>query len=118
MSTKPKFGFIVEYVTDIEASKRFYEEIMSLEVQRYHPTFVQFETFAIASDEPMAGDDKPEIYWLVDDVDAAFQELSPKAEVCLAITKKPFGQVFGIKDPDGRPRYLLEFAKERPSQSV
>jgi hypothetical protein len=30
----------------------------------------------------------------------------------------PFGTVFGIKDPDGQTRYLVEFAKQRPSQSV
>lgn len=118
MSDKLKFGFIVEYVKDIEVSRRFYEEVFGLKVERYHPTFVQFETFAIASDEPMAGGDQPELYWLVEDAEAAFKALSQKAKVSLPLTQKGFGKVFGIKDPDGRPRYLLELAKERPSQAI
>ena len=28
----------------------------------------------------------------------------------------PFGKVFAVNDPDGRPRYLLELARERPSR--
>jgi len=118
MSVKPKFGFIVEYVADIEASKRFYEDVLGLEVQRYHPVFVQFETFAIASDQSMDGTNKPELYWLVDDAEAAFNALSQKAEVHMPPTPQPFGIVFSIKDPDGRPRYLLELAKHRPSQKT
>jgi hypothetical protein len=31
-------------------------------VQRSHPTFVQFDEFAIASGEPMAGKGEPELY--------------------------------------------------------
>jgi hypothetical protein len=29
-----------------------------------------------------------------------------------------FGKVFGITDPDGQTRYLVEFARHRPSQTV
>lgn len=116
--SKPPFGFVVEYVEDIEASKRFYVDVLGLEVERQNPRFVQFETFAIASDEPMADSGGPELYWLVSDAEAAYQELSDKAEVSLPLTQKPFGKVFGVKDPDGRPRYLLELARDRPSQPV
>jgi len=35
MSVRPRFGFVVEYVTDIEAAKRFYLDVMGLEVERY-----------------------------------------------------------------------------------
>ena len=47
-----------------------------------------------------------------------FNELSSKAEILLPLKQMPFGKVFGIKDPAGRPLYLLEFAQERPSQTV
>ena len=30
----------------------------------------------------------------------------------------PFGKVFGVKDADGRPRYLIELAPVRPSVAV
>ena len=116
MDNKPRFGFVVEYVKDVETAKRFYTDILGLEVERYHPTYVQFDSFAIAGDQPMAGDGQPELYWLVDDAESTFNDLSKKAEISLPLEQKPFGKVFGIKDPDGRPRYLLELAKDRPSQ--
>ncbi len=118
MSTKPKFGFIVEYVTDIEAAKRFYTDVVGLEVQRYHPTFVQFDHFAIASDASMTGKREPEMYWLVDDIEAALNDLSKKTEIVMPLKPMPFGKVIGIQDPSGQPLYLLEFAQNRPSQPV
>jgi len=116
MNNKPKFGFVLEYVTDIEASKRFYVEVLGLEVERDHPVFVQFNHFAIASDESMSGNRDPEVYWLVDDVEATFNELSQQTEVILPLKQMPFGKVFSIKDPAGQPVYLLEFSQNRPSQ--
>lgn len=113
-----RFGFVVEYVKDIEASKRFYVEVLGLEVQREHPQFVQFETFAIATDEPMGGEEMQEVYWLVDDAEQAYKALAQKAEICLPLQQVPFGTVFGIRDPDGFPRYILELAKDRPSRPV
>lgn len=118
MSINPRFGFVIEYVKDIEAAKRFYTEVLGLEVQRAHPVFVQFDHFAIAADQPMESSGAPELYWLVDDADSAYAELSAKAEVVSPLTQKPFGKVFAVKDVDGRPRYVIELAKERPSQAV
>lgn len=118
MSTAPRFGFVVEYVKDIEAARRFYTDVLGLEAERTHPTFVQFDRFAIASDEALGGRDELELYWLVDDVDAAYRELSQKAEISLPLREMPFGRVFAIKNPDGRSRYLLQLARNRPSQSV
>ena len=117
MNNKPKFGFVLEYVTDIEAAKRFYVEVLGLEVERDHPVFVQFNHFAIASDESMSGNRDPEVYWLVDDAEAAFKDLSQRAEVILPPKQMPFGKDFSIKDPAGQPVYLLEFAQDRPSQT-
>ena len=118
MNEKPEFGFYLEYVTDIEAARRFYIDVMGLEEERYHPTYVQFNHFAIASDESMSGAREPELYWLVEDAQAAFNELSQKAEIAMPLKQMPFGTVFALKDPSGRPRYLLEFARDRPSRAV
>ncbi len=118
MNNKPKFGFVLEYVMDIEAAKSFYTETLGLEVERYHPVFVQFNHYAIASDVSMSGTRDPEVYWLVDNAEAAFNDFSQKAEVILPLKQMPFGIVFGIKDPAGRPLYILEFAPNRPSQPV
>lgn len=118
MTVKAKFGFVVESVADIEAAKRFYTEVLGADMERYHPTYIQFEHFALGSDPSMTGNRELEMYWLVDDVESAFQELSQKEQVTMPLKEMPFGKVFGIKDPAGRPVYLLEFAKERPSKPV
>lgn len=118
MSIRPRFGFVLEYVSDIETAKRFYVEVMGLEVERAHPTFVQFNSFAIASDEPLGGSGQPELYWLVDDAEAAYAELSAKAQVSMPLKQLPFGKVFAINDPIGRQRFLVELARNRPSQAV
>jgi predicted enzyme related to lactoylglutathione lyase len=118
MAIEPHFAFTLEYVPDVDAAKQFYEEVLGLKVERYHPTFVQFDRFALASDEAMSGSAEPELYWAVEDADAAFAELSGKAEVTMPLKQMPFGKVFGVKDPAGRPRYLIEFARNRPSQAV
>ena len=123
MSTRPRFAFAVEYVSDVATAKRFYVDILGLEVERDSPTFVQFKdqaghNYAIASDESLSGRSELELYWLVDDAEAAFSELSQRAEVSLPLEQRPFGKVFGIKDPKGQPQYLLEWAQNRPSRRV
>src|SRR5258707_943478 len=123
MTTQATFGFVLEYVTDIEAVKSFYIDVLCLEVERYHPVFVQFKdqagvNYAIASDESLGGGRDPELYWLVDDAEAAFTELSRKAEVSMPLKQLPFGKVFGLRDPAGQPQYILQLAAERPSQVV
>ncbi|HEV7665299.1 MAG TPA: VOC family protein [Chloroflexota bacterium] len=118
MTVKPQFGFVIEYVQDTEAATRFYVDVMGLLIERTHPTFVQFQNFAIASDEPLGGTRRPELYWLVEDAQAAYNEMSGTAEVSLPLQQLPFGTVFGIKDPDGHARYLVQLAANRPSQPL
>jgi predicted enzyme related to lactoylglutathione lyase len=118
MNNEPKFGFVLEYVTNMEAAKRFYVEVLGLEVERSSPTFVQFNNFAIASDESMGSTHERELYWVVVDAEAAYNDFSQKAEVILPLKQMPFGRVFGIKDPVGQPLYLVEFTQNRPSQPV
>jgi catechol 2,3-dioxygenase-like lactoylglutathione lyase family enzyme len=112
------FAFVIEYVPDVDAARRFYEAVLGLKAQRYAPNFVQYDHFALTSDEPLGGRDEPELYWVVDDAEAALRELSTKAEVAMPFRQLPFGKVFAVKDPAGRPRYLLEWAAQRPSQTV
>lgn len=118
MSITPEFGFALTYVTDIDAARRFYTDVLGLKVEREHPTYVQFQHFAIASDESMDGSRSTELYWLVDDAEAAFAQMSASAEVSMPLKQMPFGTVFGLRDPSGQPRYVLEFARNRPSQAV
>ncbi len=117
MASKPEFAFALEYVDDVEASKLFYTDTLGFEVERAAPDFVQFKQhFAIATDEPMDGGTDIELYWTIDDVEAAFNALPKDADISLPLTEKPFGKVFGIRDTDGKPRYILQFSSKRPSQ--
>ena len=123
MAVNARFGFALEYVSDVEATKNFYVDVLGLEVERYHPTFVQFKdsagvNYAIASDESMTGRRELELYWLVDNAEAAFAELSGKAEVVVPLRSMPFGKVFGVKDPAGQSQFILELSQNRPSQRV
>jgi predicted enzyme related to lactoylglutathione lyase len=118
MNPSPRFGFAVEYVTDIDTARRFYTDVMGLEVQRVAPQFVQFEHFAIASDESLSGTNETELYWLVDDADAALAEMSHNTDITMPMRELPFGKVFAVKDPVGQPQYVLELARNRPSQPV
>ncbi len=114
-----RFGFVVVYVKDIAKAKRFYAEVLGLRVEREAPTFVQFDHFALATDERVdRGSSAPELYWLVDDAEAAHRELAAKAEISRKLESLPFGKVFGVRDPDGGTRLVLELARNRPSQAV
>lgn len=118
MALHAKLGFVVEYVDDIQAAARFYTDVLGLVVQRRHPSFVQFETFALAADEPLTGGGEREVYWLVDDAEAAVREMSGKVEISRPLEQMAFGKVFAVTDPDGHPCYILELAATRPSEKV
>ena len=123
MGTNARFGFALEYTKDVAQTKRFFTDVLGLQVDRDHPTFVQFKdangsAYAIASDEPMATADEPELWWTVDNAESACAEMSKRAELVMPLRDMPFGKCFGLKDPSGQVHYLLEFAPQRPSQQV
>jgi catechol 2,3-dioxygenase-like lactoylglutathione lyase family enzyme len=124
-NTSASFGFALEYVTDVPATRNFFVNVLGLKVERDHPTFVQFAdaggaSYAIASDERMdpSQNGVPELWWVVPDAQAAFDDMSRTSEVSMQLRQMPFGMCFGIKDPAGQVHYVLEFAQQRPSQAV
>jgi catechol 2,3-dioxygenase-like lactoylglutathione lyase family enzyme len=123
MPSSARFGFALEYTTDVPAARRFFTEVLGLQLERDHPTFVQFKdangaAYAIASDQPMDTGDAAELWWVVDNAEQACAEMSQQAELAMPLRDMPFGKCFGIKDPAGQVHYLLEFAQQRPSQQV
>src|SRR5438552_15654708 len=96
----PEFGFVIQYPRDLNAARRFYEQVLGLKAQRVAPNFVQYEHFAIASDESLSGTRGLELYWLVPDAEAAYAELSKTAEISMPLRELPFGKVFAVRDPD------------------
>jgi predicted enzyme related to lactoylglutathione lyase len=117
MPTHLRFGFAVVNVRDIAKAKSFYTEVFGLKVQREAPQFIQFEHFAIASDSPSASS-PTELYWLVDDVEAAHRALAACGATCSPVDAKPFGKLFSVQDPEGHERSVLELAASRPSEPV
>jgi catechol 2,3-dioxygenase-like lactoylglutathione lyase family enzyme len=111
-----RVGHVHLQVADIPEAERFYVDVLGLEVERSAPTFVQFHDFAIASDERIGPGADAELYWVVEDAESAFRELSAKAPVATPLQQLPFGKVFSITDPAGRPCFLIEFAADRPSK--
>jgi predicted enzyme related to lactoylglutathione lyase len=123
MAMKPRFGFVLEYVSDIDSAKRFYIDVLGLTVEREHPTYVEFRdpagvAFAIANDESMTGAREPEVYWLVEDAERAIGQLPRGVELSMPVRQMPYGKVFGVKGPSGQTHYLLHFAEDRPSHRV
>jgi predicted enzyme related to lactoylglutathione lyase len=119
----PRFGFVLEYVPDVNAAKSFYTDILGLKVSRESPEFIQFADangagWAIASDASLSGEATPETYWIVEDIATLEKSLSGKVTITHPLEERPFGRVLGIGDPAGETQYLVEFAKERPSQVV
>jgi hypothetical protein len=112
---KAEFAFALEYVDDIDAARRFHEGVAGLTPQRTHPQFVQYEGFAIASDEALGGTRGRELYWTVANAESAFAEVSQTAEVVQAPRDLPFGKVFALRGPAGEPVFFLEWAVRRPS---
>jgi len=124
-NTTTRFGFALEYVTDVPATRDFFVNVLGLTVDRDHPTFVQFSdqsgvSYAIASDERMdpTRSGEPELWWVVDDAQSAFDDMSKKSEVSMPLRQLPFGTCFGVKDPTGQVHYVIELAQQRPSQPV
>ena len=70
-NSSARFGFALEYVTDVPATRDFFVNVLGLKVERDHPTFVQFAdvggaSYAIASDERMDPSQTgvPELWWV------------------------------------------------------
>ena len=113
-------NFVLLHVTDIEKAIAFYTEKFGLVIEAQGPGFVQFKqpmgqgaTFALSSE----GDGSPvqnvELWWYVDDADAAHADLVAKnVPVAQPLKDEPFGRTFAIRDPFGNTIYLMRLAQQ------
>jgi predicted enzyme related to lactoylglutathione lyase len=107
--------FVIRHVDDVEAARAFYTEKVGFEVTAEQAGFVQFKgsdgaTFAIAGNTDDPYEQPVELWWFVNDADAAHAELAAKGvEIVYPPKDEPFGRAFAIKDPvAGDLRYLLQ----------
>ena len=123
MVTAARFAFPLEYTQNMAEARRFFTDVLGLQVDRDHPTFVQLRdahgaNYGLATDQPLLPTTGAELWWVVENAKEACAEMSKKAELVVPLTQMPFGTCFGLKDPTGQVHYLLEFAQQRPSQQV
>lgn len=112
-----KFVNPLPFVSDIERSKRFYTEILSLRIVEDHGDFVLFENgFALhdgrslhktvfgiedTSDAPY-GRKNLVLYFEVEDLADTCRHVASKTDLIHEVRKEPWGQrVFRLFDPDG-----------------
>ncbi|MFX1391575.1 MAG: VOC family protein [Promethearchaeota archaeon] len=119
------------YVSDIEASIKFYTEILNFKVVEYYPDDKNPRWVAIQiGDQRFAmGDTFKNInhkyhpngingsgvhfYIIVDNIEEVYQKLKSSVSIIDELEKKPWGNTeFAIKDPDG---YLISFSDPNKS---
>lgn len=107
-------NFVLVHVDDVAPARAFYTEKMGLAVADEQPGFVQFAqpggrgaAFAIIE----RGAEVPELWWDVENADAAYAELKRQGvEILSEPEDRPFGRTFSIKDPAGNALHLLQQA--------
>ena len=110
-----KIGYVNVFVRDFETSRRFFTDILGLELNSADDGFgyASFNagpvSFAIAQtdDADLVGRHTG-IGFMCDDIHATFEALTAKGvEFAMAPTDQPWGGVLAIfKDPDGNAYYL------------
>jgi predicted enzyme related to lactoylglutathione lyase len=109
--------FVLIHVADLDTARAFYIEKFGLTIQAEQPGFVQFAQpggqgawFALSAEDPNARSfSDPELWWYVDDADAACAQLAQRGvEIAEQPHDMPFGRVFTIHDPAGNTIYMLQ----------
>jgi lactoylglutathione lyase len=106
---------ITLYVSNLERSKQFYEEVLGLDKKYEYSTYVGFECGGveiglIPKEKLEISRDAPSIQFLVDNVDQAYKTISSKgAEFTLEPHDEPWGgRQARFEDPDGNILELTE----------
>ena len=123
-----RFEGSVLFVKDVEASRRFYEDLLGQKVKDDFGSFVGFEgglgiweaSFAhqLIFEEPLGGPGTMgkrnlELYFETDEIEKAWSQISDAdVELVHPIAEQPWGQrVFRLYDPDG---HIVEVGEPMP----
>jgi predicted enzyme related to lactoylglutathione lyase len=112
-------NFVMMHVEDMAAARTFFVNTLGLELEDESPTFLQFKAgdggATLGVGEPPPGSqERTELWWFVDDVDALHTELQARgAEVVGPPTDQPFGRSLAIRGPSGHTIYLLQLPARR-----
>ena len=107
--------FIMLHVTDVAEAATFYSEKLGLKIEDQNPGFVQFGSgpgggavlaIGVGESRPDPG---TELWWFVDNADAACADLKAKGVKIVEEPKdEPFGRVFSFKAPGDYILYMLQ----------
>lgn len=120
-----QLGYVIIYVSDLDASVAFYREIVGLQLKFIDAGFAEFDTgearFALyerrraawLTGEDVAPGAAAEVAFVVDDVDAEASRLAEHGVTVLSgPADRPWGhRTLHVADPDG---FVVEFAQEIP----
>jgi predicted enzyme related to lactoylglutathione lyase len=114
---KTNLDFVLLHVPDLAVARRFYTETFGLEVESENPTFIQFRrptgaVFSLQADPTASPHTGVELWWEVENADAAHAELTGKGvSIVEPLAERPFGRVFSIVDPAGNTLNLMQLRK-------
>jgi predicted enzyme related to lactoylglutathione lyase len=109
MSTIPAIGFVVFYVSDIEASFTYFTEKLGFKPvpEQSGPIFrsligndanIGYGLNLVSEETPPAG--TVELYFKTDDIDALHTSLTAREAGAAPIVQMPFGRIFNVQTPD------------------
>ncbi len=123
MSNPTQLSFVSLQVSDLEASGKFYTEILNFKpILKSPPDAIVYEqkngaSFAIR--KPMIELSKANllgwgvaVWFGIGDLDAFLEENGEKISIAKDIHKTPFGRILVISDPDGYSITLQETKKD------
>jgi catechol 2,3-dioxygenase-like lactoylglutathione lyase family enzyme len=109
MSTIPAIGFVVFYVSDIEASFAYFTEKLGFKPipEQSGPTFrtliggdekIGYGLNLVSEETPPAG--TVELYFKTGDIDELHTSLTANRAGAAPIVQMPFGRIFNVQTPD------------------
>jgi catechol 2,3-dioxygenase-like lactoylglutathione lyase family enzyme len=120
MTADLRLNFVVLYVSDIEASRRYFTETLGFasEPGQSGATFlflrsqrgggIGFGLQLASAETPPAG--TAEVFLYLDtpgDLEQLRETLTAKGVEASAIRQMPFGTIFSVKSPDGQPLTMM-----------
>ena len=121
----PRLGHVILYASDLDASVRFYRDVLGLTHRFTDAGYAEFDTGSARlalyerrraewlTGRPVSPGPAGEVVLLVDDVDATADEIRRRGATVLSPpADRPWGhRTLHVADPDG---FVVEFAQQIP----
>jgi len=109
---------VVFHTSDLSRACAFYRDVLGLELKEEKPDYIAFRCHGVEvglelGGEPEVKKSAPEVYFLVDDIEAWPRRLeSAGVEMLKSLRKEEWGgTVVTCADPDGNVIHLVQFVR-------